>query len=498
MKFQSIKLLIIENSPDNWSDYEKESLLWSVPFCISVAGSIKEARFLLRKANFQTVFADYHLKDGICTDLIPDLKKIPLIVMAEEGKEDTTLMALKSGAIDYLIKDTRGNYKKMLQLAVNKSIEQRKQAQELEKYRNQLENIVEERTVELIDMYSKLQESETNFRNIFKSSNDGIIIISYEYDFIEANDAVLRHLGVNKEFLREHVVMDYIMPDFRPFLFQQLELVKKGIPSGIMELEIISPKDGSLLNFEVSSVPIVFNQKNAILSIMRDIGERKNHARKLFETVVQTEEDERNRIARDLHDEIGPLISALKIFINSFIEASEQAKKDKLAAQMGIIVREVIDSIKIISNDMSPHVLVNFGILAATQNFINLFSRNISVKLTSNIDNIRFPKTVESLIYRIIKELINNTVKHAFASGVKLDLTYNNKILTCIYSDDGIGFNWKKQLESPARGMGLHNIITRINSLGGNFDVDESSRKGFHIRFELQTITRNDRSNKEI
>jgi PAS domain S-box-containing protein len=498
MKYQAFKLLIIEDKSDGWHDFEKESLQSAYPLIISVVDSLNDARRHLMNSKFQAVVADYFLKDGICTELIPELKDIPLIVMTSEGMEEAALMALKSGAIEYVIKDNRMNYRKMLPLVISKSVELRKQALELEKYRNQLENIVEERTIELIEMYSKLQESETNFRNIFNGSNDGIIIVDYDLGFIEANDAVLRQLGVSKEFLSTHVLMNYIMPDFRPYLTQQLELVKKGIPTGIMELELISPKDGTLLIYEISSVPIVFNQRNAILSIMRDIGERKNHARKLFETVIQTEEDERNRIARDLHDEIGPLISALKIFTNSFLESANAEKKDKLAAQMGTIVKDVIDSIKIISNDMSPHVLVNFGLLAAVQNFIDLFSRNIRIRLTSNFDNIRFPKTVESLIYRIIKELINNTVTHAKASEINIGITYMDNMLLCEYSDNGVGFNWKKQLESPAKGMGLHNIITRIRSLGGDFTVDAGPNRGFHIRFELQTITRDDTNKKEI
>lgn len=498
MNLQSSKLLIIENSPQDWSEYERQAQLTAFPCIISTAVSLKEARKLLTKDTYLAVVSDYLLSDGVCTDIIHEINTIPLIVLTAEGNDDAALKALKAGAAEYLVKDSKGNYKKMLPITVSKSIVQRKQSLELEKYRNHLENIVEERTMELIDMYSKLQESEINFRNIFDSSNDGIVIISNDLEFIEANNAALRLLGVDKEFLRTHVLVDLIMPDFRPFVFQSLELIKKGIPSGITEIEVISPRDGSLLNFEVNSVPIVFNHRDAIMSIIRDIGERKNHARILFETVIQTEEDERNRIARDLHDEIGPLMSALKIFTGSFLEATDSVRKDKLAMQMGLIVKDVIDSIKIISNDMSPHVLVNFGLLAAIQNFTGLFSRNISIRLESNIDDTRFPKAVESLIYRIIKELINNTIKHANASEIDLHINYKDQILSCEFSDNGIGFNWNKQLELPAKGMGIHNIITRIHSMGGNFNVDGGHDKGFHIRFELQTITRNDRIKEEI
>jgi signal transduction histidine kinase len=68
----------------------------------------------------------------------------------------------------------------------------------------------------------------------------------------------------------------------------------------------------------------------------------------------------------------------------------------------------------------------------------------------------------------------------------------------CRYSDDGIGFDWNEKIDAPGKGIGLHNIITRIRSLGGNFHLDDANKKGFHIRFELQTITRNDAGKKKV
>jgi signal transduction histidine kinase len=158
---------------------------------------------------------------------------------------------------------------------------------------------------------------------------------------------------------------------------------------------------------------------------------------------------------------------------------------------MSSIVRDVLESIKIISNDMSPHVLVNFGLMAAINNFIDIFSKNIAIHLQSNLNNTRFPSTIESLIYRIIKELINNTVKHAKATEIQISLEYNNCNLKCHYKDNGIGFNWKEQVESPAKGMGINNIVTRIRSLGGDFEVHSELNRGFEISFILQTPTKN-------
>ncbi|HLO57718.1 MAG TPA: PAS domain S-box protein [Bacteroidales bacterium] len=481
MKHMAIKLLIAEQTPGNWSEFESG-------FSIKQVSSIAEVRSKVKSVDYEIVITDYFLKDGVCIDFFKELENIPVIVMVPEGDAEAALISVKTGASDFLVKDKGCYYMKFLPLRINRSLEMKNQADELKKYRYQLENIVEERTIELIDMYTKLQESETNFRNIFNSSSEGIIITDSEMKFIEANDAVLNQMGVSKQFLATHELSNYVVPEYHKVLYEKLEIVKSGNPTGSFELEIISPSNGSLMPYEFSCVPIIFNQGNAILAIMHDITERKNHARKLFETIIQTEEEERKRIASDLHDEIGPLISALKIFTTSFIEATNSDKKDKLAQKMGTIVREVIDSIKTISNDMSPHVLMNFGLHAAIVNFIDLFTRSIKIKFKSNIESIRFPETIESLIYRIYKELLNNTVKHAHAREVDIHIEYVNDHLICSYRDDGIGFDWNQQTQMPAKGMGINNIITRIRSLGGDFTVKSEPDKGFAIIFELQTI----------
>jgi PAS domain S-box-containing protein len=488
MNHRPINLLIIENKPGNWSLFEEDSLKSELPLNVYIAAGIAEAKSKLSDHQIQAVIADYSLKDGFCTSLLPLPNDAPLIVMLKEGDEENALPAIKSGANDFLIKDKSGRYCTLLPITISKAIEQKNQSDELTRYRTQLENVVEERTIELIDMYSKLQESETNFRNIFNSTNDGISIVDFDLNFVEANDAVYRRLNVSKEFLATHEILDYIVVEYHESLIEHVHRVRNGQPSGILEIDIISPSDGSILPFEINSVPIVFNQKKLVLSVMRDITERKSHARKLFETIIHTEEIERSRIARDLHDEIGPLISALKIFLTSFLESKDKEKKDKLAKQMSAIVRDLIESVKVISNDMSPHVLVNFGIVAAVENFIDLFSKDIRINFASDIGSSRFPPTVESLIYRILKELINNTIKHAQATAVLIKLEFLNNILKCSYKDNGKGFNWKKLVESPSRGMGINNIITRIRSMGGEYEINVEPGKGFEIIFTLHTI----------
>jgi signal transduction histidine kinase len=171
----------------------------------------------------------------------------------------------------------------------------------------------------------------------------------------------------------------------------------------------------------------------------------------------------------------------------SFIECANAEKKDKLAEQIGNIIRELIDSVKSISNDMSPHVLENFGLSSAIQGIINLFSKDIMIHLFCNLDGMRFPTTVESVIYRIFKELINNTIKHAKANNIYLNMDYLDSVLVCNYRDDGIGFKWPQEVKSQNKGMGINNITTRIKSLGGEYEIHTEKGRGFEINFALIT-----------
>jgi PAS domain S-box-containing protein len=374
---------------------------------------------------------------------------------------------------------------------VIKTIEQKKQRDELYRYRTELEKLVEERTNELISLFETVRENETNFRNIFNGTSDGMFISDMGYRILEVNDTLLKQFGIDKNFVLKEDLIDYVMPTFKDAIRERRKLLGEGVAVGHFEIEIVSPFTNKIMPVEISSVPIIFNRQQAVLTIVRDITERKFLSRRLIETIIQTEEVERTRIAKDLHDEIGPLMSALKIYVTSFLENENIDRKNNIAGHIGVIIRDMIESIKNISNDMSPHILVNFGLIAAIQNITDLFNRNIAIHLQSNIGKIRFPEIVESVVYRIIKELINNTIKHSQANDIFIDLNYSSMSLDCHYKDNGIGFDLNNYFNAPSRGMGLSNIKSRIQSLGGRLDMITSPGKGFELLLSLKTAAAN-------
>ena len=257
-----------------------------------------------------------------------------------------------------------------------------------------------------------LKISETKFRNIFNNSSDAIVIISNKYEFLEVNDVFLKATGYTLEETKKMKLTEIITDPYLPQLVDNLIRIFRKEHQSALECEIKS-KSKQVFPAEINSKLIEFEGELALISVIRDITERKHLESRILDTIISTEEKEREKFARNLHDELGPLLSSIKMYVNSLSSDIEKPKHDFIISQLKIILKEVIQSTKELSNDLSPHVLANYGLIAALEWFINQLKPYISISLESNLKDERYPSSMELSIYRIIKELINNTVKHA-------------------------------------------------------------------------------------
>jgi signal transduction histidine kinase len=145
------------------------------------------------------------------------------------------------------------------------------------------------------------------------------------------------------------------------------------------------------------------------------------------------------------------------------------------------VIDQGITEIKEISNNLSPHVLTNFGLESAISSFINKinYAGGIHIDFHSNLKIERFGLTVESVLYRTACELINNTIKHAMASNIELRLSKVNNMLFLHYADNGIGFIYDEMKNPESKGMGYYNIFSRLQSINGSMDVETSPGNSF-------------------
>ncbi|MFC2136756.1 ATP-binding protein [Bacteroidota bacterium] len=212
---------------------------------------------------------------------------------------------------------------------------------------------------------------------------------------------------------------------------------------------------------------------------------RKENESRVLSAIIKTEEIERQKFAKELHDGLGPLLSSVKMAISAISKNPKHADK-KVINNTAKLIDESITTIKEISYNLSPHILNHFGIIKAVNSFISKIQTDKTPQITfnSNLEDKRLNYNIEVVIYRVICELLTNSLKHASADKINIDLILDNKILILEYYDDGIGFNTDEILKENI-GMGYSNIQSRIKSLNGNYNVISKINEGVNITISV-------------
>jgi signal transduction histidine kinase len=207
---------------------------------------------------------------------------------------------------------------------------------------------------------------------------------------------------------------------------------------------------------------------------------RKNSERRILNAIIHTEERERQRFAKDLHDGLGPIMSTIKMSLSALSKRNLDEYGKAVVDNLEDVIDQGITEIKEISNNLSPHILNNFGLASAISTFCNKINYTdvIKIHFTTNLNQERFAENIESVFYRTVCELINNTIKHAGAGNINIKINHINNILVMNYADDGKGFNYNESTFFDSKGMGYYNIRSRLNSINGQIDIDTAEGKG--------------------
>jgi len=210
--------------------------------------------------------------------------------------------------------------------------------------------------------------------------------------------------------------------------------------------------------------------------------ERMETEKKILNAIIRTEENERRRFAKELHDGLGPLLSTVKMSVSSLAQMETSPPASEIIKNADAVITEAIRNVKEISNLLSPHILENFGLVSAINSFISRITPgSIEIIFKTNLKNERFDYNTEVVLYRVVCELINNTLKHARARKIEIHLTRDESFLTLIYVDDGIGFDVREVLSDNTPGMGYANIISRVKSIKGIINVESEPQQGTRV-----------------
>jgi len=252
------------------------------------------------------------------------------------------------------------------------------------------------------------------------------------------------------------------------------------------ELNLLNDWIAVLISILIASGVIIIPE---IFNYMRRVDQEKTETeKKVLNAIIATEEKERKRFAKDLHDGLGPLLSGIKMAVSALQQNEKDESRLEIINNTQSLVHEAIVSIKDISNNLSPHVLSNFGLASAVSNFIEKIADKKLVKIDfkTNMKVKRFDTNTEVVLYRIICELIHNTLKHADAEKILINLSCKNDTLDLLYDDDGKGFDYNKDSVRKSKGMGLKNLLSRLDSIHAYYEIESEPGKGFHAYLNLK------------
>jgi two-component system NarL family sensor kinase len=206
------------------------------------------------------------------------------------------------------------------------------------------------------------------------------------------------------------------------------------------------------------------------------------------QSLLEGQESERKRLAQEIHDGLGPLLSTIRLNIGS-INAKENLDQEthQRLDRVEILVNEVTQDMRDISHALMPSAIVDFGLVTALENMCRKAneSENIKIDFFSKKSETPLEPNKELGLYRISQELLNNALKYSQAQNIQVQLIQHPDALVLTVEDDGVGFDLKKQIEKTDKGIGLRNIETRVGLLNGNYDIETSPNNGVFTTIEI-------------
>jgi len=431
------------------------------------ANSVEEAHKALTSIVPHLLIVDYLLSDGTGFQLLQgsiDSAPYPIIIMTSHGSEEIAVEAMKRGAYDYLIKSEHAFLD--MPHTVTRAL-------------REWDYIVERKSVQArLRLQAAALDAAAN--GIMITDRNGLIewvnpAFTKLTGYVEENI-----LGRTPRFLRSSVQDEL-------FYKEIWSTISEG---GVWHGELVNRRsDGTLYTEEMTVTPVLDANGDIVhfVAIRQDITTRKRaeeRLQSLSRKIVDAQETERFRIARELHDQIGQVMTAVKLGIQSLSPLVESENQDKLDEQV-LVVDQALKQVRDLSLDLRPSMLDDFGLVPALQWYIDRQSRQTNTKFILDAKTIqeRLPSHIEIMSFRVVQEAITNIIRHAKAAEVKIALALVPPAFILTIEDDGVGFEVEAALEEASRGasMGLLSMQERVLLGGGSIVITSEPGKGTSI-----------------
>jgi len=318
--------------------------------------------------------------------------------------------------------------------------------------------------------------SKNIFENIFNSVSNILFVVNYDGIIIESNNLgkKIKTIKINKTKLSDICKIKDIKDSFK-LLYNN---INEQFESTLMD------KKNNPIYAQTSLVhlsSIINNNNDNYLVITEDITEKKEHHLQIIKTIINTQENERKRVADDLHDSLGQELSSIRMMISAINKENISPSNLSIINTCNSILEKSITDLRSICFNLMPASLESSDIITATNELLD--NTIIETKFHSNSNYIFLEKENNIAVYRVIQEFLNNSIKHAKATLVTIQFNLNSDKLTVKLLDNGKGFNLKG---IKSKGRGLMTMKNRIDSINGYFIIKSKKGEGTQVNIEVK------------
>ncbi len=339
-----------------------------------------------------------------------------------------------------------------------------------------------------------LRQSEERFSKAFHSSPAALSITQLEDGrLLEVNASFLRVTGFTREEVIGRTALELGLWREPAQRAMMMELLLQSPEVTDVEIKFWR-KSGEERSGLLSVDLIELSGRKCVLGSCQDITERKRAEatlRNYSRMLVDAQEMERKHIARELHDQIGQMLTAIKLTLQT-LGSSDQIGTATTEIDQGVeLIDTALDQVRNLSFELRPSLLDNLGLVAALRWYSDQFAHRTGIVVTwqSNLPErkMRFPQELETACFRIVQEALTNVVRHAEAREVIIELDTVDQQTVLSIQDDGVGFSKQAPQDSSKVHLGLIGMRERALALGGTLEINSAPGKGTEIRVFFPT-----------
>jgi len=350
------------------------------------------------------------------------------------------------------------------------------------------------------------------FRSVVDSSPIGkYIVMNGKIEYMNKSGLEILKIG-NINDIKGKEIWELFHPDFHEIIRERIKILNENSPVPII-LEKMIRKDGIEILAEVMAIPFIQEDMKGALVYFNDVTKQKEaeeEIRKanskltsLTQNLMQIREEERLNISREIHDELGQQLTALKMDISFFekmIESQKNEIGEKLYAEykseikdMLRISEETIKTIRRIATELRPGILEKLGLTDSIKWYADDFEKIFKIKVNQKYESEdltkRYNEKIEIAIFRILQESLTNVARHSNATEVNIKLIEDEKNLTLEVKDNGTGMEKNEILRD--KGIGLTGINERAKLVNGTLEIKSEKNKGTIIKVIIPKVNGN-------